>query len=83
MEQAAEVIKRFDLASQAKPFTRCTVCNALIEPIDKEKIIHRLMPNVKANYDEFGRCTGCDRIYWQGCHYKKIWQKIDQLLDMR
>jgi uncharacterized protein with PIN domain len=80
MEQTAEVLKRFDLAQQANPFSRCTVCNAFIEPVEKEKIIDHLLPQVRASYTDFWRCTGCHRIYWQGSHYDKIWQKIDQLL---
>ena len=56
--------------------------NDYIKQIAKDEIEERLMPKVKANYDEFWHCTGCDRIYWQGTHYRKIWEKIDRLLGM-
>lgn len=80
MEQVAEVINRFDLAEPAKPFSRCTVCNALIEPVAKSEIKHKLLPKVDKRYHEFWRCSGCGRIYWQGSHYAKIWDRINQLV---
>jgi len=81
MEQASEVIRRFDLAGLANPFSRCTVCNGRIEPVEKEKIAERLLPKVRENYHEFRRCTKCQRIYWQGSHFEKIRGKLNQLLD--
>ncbi|MBN1466181.1 Mut7-C ubiquitin/RNAse domain-containing protein [candidate division KSB1 bacterium] len=81
MEQAAEVIRRFDLFEQAQPFSRCTVCNAQIQSVDKQAVQEQLAPKVKQNYTEFRQCTGCQRIYWQGSHYTRIRQKIAQLLD--
>jgi uncharacterized protein with PIN domain len=80
MQQAAEVIRRFDLAEQAEPFSRCTVCNGRIIPIEKKEIREQLLPKVAENYNDFKRCTNCQRIYWQGSHYDKIRKKIQALL---
>lgn len=81
LKQAEEVVNFFDIAQWAEPFTRCTVCNAEIEPVDKQDILNQLPPKVAANYDEFSRCTGCGRIYWQGSHYDKIRKKLDHILQ--
>jgi uncharacterized protein len=70
--QIIQVIHYSDLLSQVKPFYRCSECNGLLEPVSKEKIIDKLLPNTKKYFDEFHKCNSCDKIYWKGSHYKKI-----------
>lgn len=70
--QLREVVQRFDLAGSARPFTRCSRCNAVLEDVDKTAIAHRLKPLTRRYYDTFRRCTGCDRIYWRGTHVQGI-----------
>lgn len=79
-EQAREIIDRFDLRNIAQPFSRCTVCNAKIYPVEKAEIYELLPEKVRENYREFKRCTGCLRIYWQGTHYNKINATIKTLI---
>ena len=80
LSQAAEVIRRFDLTAAAKPFSRCTVCNELIEPVSKEEVLPDLPPKAAAFYDEFHRCRGCRRIYWRGRHYAQMAERVAALL---
>ena len=77
-EQTQEVLRRFDLFRQTRPFTRCTVCNGPVEKIAKEKILHRLEPRTKKYYEAFYRCVECDKIYWKGSHHEKMLDKIDR-----
>lgn len=70
--QLAEVLGRFDLAEQMEPFTRCTRCNTLVEPIDVESVADRLLPRTRERYREYRRCPGCGRVYWQGAHYDRL-----------
>jgi uncharacterized protein with PIN domain len=77
--QVKEVLKRFDLYSQVKEFYRCTMCNHVIHPVHKPDIQHHLEPNTKAHFNEFYICPGCERIYWEGSHYKKLEKKIERL----
>jgi len=79
--QLLEVIKRFDLASSLKPFTRCLQCNGFIRPVRKEDIIHHLLPRTRLHYDEFWRCENCQKIYWKGSHYLHMLSMIDQTLS--
>ena len=81
MQQAEDVVRRFDLADMAEPFSRCTVCNSNIKPVEKSEIVNELPPKVAATYTEFSRCVGCGRIYWQGSHYDKIRAKLDRILQ--
>ncbi len=81
LPQAKEVIERFDLARWAKPFSRCTVCNSLLQPVEKAEVLHELPPKAAHYYNEFSRCSGCRRIYWKGCHYLKMAEKVVRLLQ--
>ena len=70
--QITEVLRRFDLFGAISPFGRCLECNGLLEPVAKEEIERRLPPRTQRDYDEFCRCTHCDRIYWKGSHYDRL-----------
>ncbi len=82
-EQVREVLNRFDLYGQIRPFHRCINCNGLIEPVDKAEIQSRLQPRTQTYYDEFFRCTDCGRIYWKGSHYRKMIDRIDRWMANR
>lgn len=71
-EQIQEVIKRFDLLKDIKPFNRCTVCNGLVRNVDKEKVTDLLEPGTKKYYHQFFQCESCLKIYWEGSHYEKM-----------
>lgn len=71
-KQLTEVIERFDLKRQIKPFSRCLVCNGLLKKVEKKKIVDRLKPRTRRYFDEFYRCRNCQKIYWKGSHYEKM-----------
>jgi len=79
-QQLVEVLQRYDLFGEIIPFKRCLHCNGLLQPVDKEKIIHRLEPLTKIYYDEFRICPDCDQIYWKGSHYEHMMVFIEQIL---
>jgi uncharacterized protein with PIN domain len=78
-EQLAEIIQRFDLKNHLQPFTRCLLCNRLIEPVEKEHIRDRLPPKTATHFDTFFHCPECNRIYWPGSHYQRMREKIDRI----
>lgn len=71
-EQVVEVVLRFGLCDALDPFGRCLHCNGLLEEVDKQAVLHRLEPRTRRYYDEFRRCTGCERIYWRGSHAERL-----------
>ena len=71
-EQVQQVLTRYRLHGQIRPWLRCMLCNGLIERIAKDKILHLLEPKTRCYYEEFHRCTDCGRLYWQGSHYAKL-----------
>jgi hypothetical protein len=78
-KQLTEVLKRFDLFKSINPFSRCLDCNTFLEEIPKEKISDRLPLKVKEHFDEFVRCPSCDKIFWQGSHYEKMKDFVQEL----
>ena len=78
--QLVEVLRRFDLFEHTAPFRRCLRCNALLEPVCKEKVLNRLPPKTRQHYDEFALCRTCDRVYWKGSHYEQMQRFIEQVL---
>jgi uncharacterized protein with PIN domain len=79
-EQAREVVARFDLAASAAPFTRCTMCNYPIAAIAKDEIEHRVGTQTFRDHERFGRCPGCDRIYWEGSQFDRLERVVERLL---
>ena len=75
-EQTIEVIRRFDLLTLIRPFTRCLRCNAPLQRVAKADIIAKLEPLTKIYYQEFRCCTGCGQIYWPGSHFEKLQNRI-------
>ncbi|MCD4700824.1 MAG: Mut7-C ubiquitin/RNAse domain-containing protein [Candidatus Aegiribacteria sp.] len=78
-EQAGEILQRLDLRNSVKPFTRCLDCGAFLEPVSKERIMHRLEALTKKYYNEFSICTDCGKIYWKGSHYEPLLQLLERL----
>ncbi len=75
--QLQEVVERFDLTASLVPFTRCAVCNGVVEPVEKASVIEMLPPHTAHHYDQFWRCGQCGRVYWRGAHFRSIERLID------
>ncbi len=81
-KQLEEVIVRFDLFSNIKPFYRCLVCNGILTKTKKESINNKLQPKTKQYYDEFYQCKSCEKVYWKGSHYYKMKNFIESLRNI-
>jgi len=77
--QAAEVVRRFDLARSLRPFTRCMACNELLIAARPAEVGGRIPAAVAAAHGEFRECPGCRRVYWEGTHYQRMRQWIEVL----
>lgn len=82
LDQLREVIRRFDLASQITPFSRCTRCNGELVEVAKADILHRLEPKTILYYHQFRHCPDCDRIYWPGSHYERALALVRELIPV-
>jgi uncharacterized protein with PIN domain len=82
-QQRLEILNRFDLFNNLKPFTRCMHCNGITQPVNKQKIEAQLLPKTKKYYDEFFQCKTCNKIYWKGSHYLKMKKMIEEIKCIR
>jgi len=80
-EQMREVAERFRLDMRAGLWTRCTLCNAVIERVDKAAVQTVVAPKVFRVYEAFFRCSGCGHVYWCGSHVERILRNLETLLD--
>jgi len=77
--QAAEIVKRFDMAPCLDPFTRCMVCNGRLRTVEKAKVQDRLPARIAHQKNEFRECPLCFRLYWKGSHYERMERWIDEM----
>jgi uncharacterized protein with PIN domain len=57
------------------------LCNALLEPAEKAKIVGQLEPLTKMYYDQFRRCSSCGQVYWSGSHFEKLQKRIETIRE--
>ena len=79
-QQLEEVVRRFDLAGAARPFSRCATCNGLIEPVAKRDVLPLLEPGTRRHYEKFYRCRACGKVYWEGPHITRLRQLLPGFL---
>ena len=80
--QLREVVARYRLADEARPFTLCLHCNLPLAPVAKADITHRLPPKVAALHQSFTHCAGCDRLYWPGSHYARMCSALGRITQI-
>ena len=78
-EQLREVVKRLQLENSFHPFTRCSQCNEPLHPVDKALLPGRVPDEILHVFDTFMECDGCQKVYWQGSHYERIYALIAEL----
>lgn len=77
LAQLVEVIRAADLQiNSVFIFTRCPICNAVVEPIEKENYASDIPPYVYRTKDRFTRCAACGRIFWSGTHVDRMKEKL-------
>ncbi|MBE9376490.1 hypothetical protein IQ251_18730 [Saccharopolyspora sp. HNM0983] len=69
-DQLADVLDRF--RPELAPWTRCTACNGLLRPADKDEVRAELEAGTLRTHDEYARCPECGKVYWRGAHSRRI-----------
>ena len=77
--QVAEVLDRFDLARNIRPFTRCMACNGMLEDVEKDTVLDEIPPLAAELHDSFRQCRRCGRVYWKGSPYRRMESWIREL----
>jgi hypothetical protein len=78
-EQLAAVVRWYELDCVAHAFTRCMVCNGLLQEIDKNAYRDAIPPKAFEMCRQFAKCAGCGKLYWDGTHYMRMKRRIAEL----
>ena len=78
--QIKRILECLDIIDQIRPFSRCLLCNNLLEYAPKEKIMNRIPLKTRYFCDEYTRCRHCSKIFWKGTHFIKMKKVIDQII---
>jgi uncharacterized protein with PIN domain len=79
LEQLKQVIDHFKLKiDKDLLFSRCLVCNQVLQRVEKEKIKERLYPYIYQTQEDFVYCSVCDRIYWSATHVERMTKKLSE-----
>lgn len=78
-QQAVEVLRRYKLFEQVKPFQRCLRCNSPLQVVSKQDVLDRLEPLTRIYYDEFRLCPACKQVYWKGSHFEHMQELIAEM----
>lgn len=82
-QQIKEILTRFDLYQSINPLTRCLLCNELLQPIKKEKIIAKIPQKTAEAIDDFFICKTCKKIYWHGSHVDRMLKRIKMIIGSK
>jgi len=77
--QVRAILARLDLWNDLVPFSRCLLCNVLLEPMSPEAAAGRVPPRVRAAHTRFAHCPACGRVFWKGSHHAALRRFISAL----
>jgi len=61
--------------------SRCSVCNQTLHDVSREAVVTRVPPFIHRNQTTFKACPECERVYWQGTHWRRMRMLINSLRD--
>jgi uncharacterized protein with PIN domain len=77
-EKLADLAKRFNFKLEIDlSVSRCPKCNTRIKAVSKEMVVDQIPESTSIYYNNFWKCPGCNQVYWQGAH----WKRIDKTLE--
>jgi uncharacterized protein with PIN domain len=79
--QLIEVVRRLQLTSRFRPFTRCLACNGALAPVSKDEVATRVPERARHSHEQFVQCTQCARVYWPGTHHERLRQLVKDVAE--
>ena len=69
-------------AERDRMFTRCPMCNSLLECMEVEEVDRSRIPTKSYSRNKyFYYCRRCDKYYWKGSHWEKIALFLQEFTD--
>ncbi|MBI5345807.1 MAG: hypothetical protein HZB76_01505 [Chlamydiae bacterium] len=61
------------------PFSRCLICNELLEKVDEKLILEQVPTNTRLYSKNFWYCKNCKKVYWEGSHTDRMKQQLQKM----
>lgn len=78
-DQLRELSAVMDLGHGNAIFSRCAVCNAEIEEVERRAVEGEVPEYVYLTSPRFYRCTGCRKVYWPGSHVARMEERLREV----
>lgn len=78
--QLKELVRKGHITpDEEKFFSRCLVCNVLLDEIPRDEAEGEVPDFIFHQQKDFFRCPQCQRIYWPGSHQENMKKRIEEL----
>jgi uncharacterized protein with PIN domain len=82
LEQLRAVIDACALTPPAELFTRCLLCNAILDELPRDEARSLLPSNSRDLPGPTRRCPRCGRVYWLGSHARRMRETLRHALPL-
>ncbi|HLH85258.1 MAG TPA: Mut7-C RNAse domain-containing protein [Thermoplasmataceae archaeon] len=79
LKQIRSIVRR-DPPDPSLFFTRCPLCNTILEKRDPEDLNGLVPDGVRKRGLDIYHCPKCGKVYWKGSHYDSMLKKIELFL---
>jgi uncharacterized protein with PIN domain len=80
--QLQSVVRLLELKPDPdKFFSRCTVCNELLDPVESREVFGKVPDHIWTEHNTFSECKACGKVYWEGSHIERSRLDIQRLLE--
>jgi len=80
--QLNQALKHVNI-DEKEVLSRCTLCNTVLDTVEKNKIQGKVPSKVFENNEKFWFCSKCNKFYWMGSHYNEMINKIDKIKKLQ
>ena len=80
--QLNQVLKHVNI-DEKSILSRCTLCNTVLDTIEKNKAQGKIPSKVFENNEKFWFCSKCNKFYWMGSHYNEMINKIGKIKKLQ
>ena len=78
-EQLKQVLRDCGLVVGKRLFTRCILCNAVLQSRTKASVETLVPSYVLSTQENFFWCAACRRIYWPATHHQNMLEELKKL----
>lgn len=61
------------------PLSRCSLCNTVLVAVSREAVEGFVPAGIHSRHETFWHCPSCKRVYWQGSHWDKMIERLNDL----